>query len=171
MVRGDLSAIESYNIKEETHDSEAKQERTAAKIKEEKDRSKVNEDQSGFKFKQQYEGLFDRLKTKRTILVGHNVFIDLLYFYANFLGKLPEKVEDFECRMHELFPTIIDTKYLATQNGEKPNQSRSSLEELDEDLAKVGPAPTIGKSKAGFPWKGEPSTYDSQKFTMNMATT
>lgn len=94
---------------------------------------------------EKYEGLFDRLKSKKTILVGHNIFTDLIYFYSSFLGQLPNKVEDFEHRIHELFPTIIDTKYLATQHIANPALSRSSLEELDEDLTKSIPAPVIGE--------------------------
>lgn len=94
---------------------------------------------------EKYEGLFDRLKSKKTILVGHNVFIDLIYFYSSFLGQLPNKVEDFEHRIHEIFPTIIDTKYLATQHSANPALQRSSLEELDEDLTTFIPAPVIGE--------------------------
>lgn len=95
---------------------------------------------------EKYEGLFDRLKSKKTVLVGHNVFIDLIYFYSSFLGQLPNKVEDFQHRIHEIFPTIIDTKYLATQDSVNPALTRSSLEELDGDLTTFIPAPVIGWS-------------------------
>lgn len=93
---------------------------------------------------EKYEGLFDRLKSKKTILVGHNIFTDLIYFYSSFLGQLPNKVEDFEHRIHEIFPTIIDTKYLATQHSSNPALPRSSLEELDADLTTLIPAPVVG---------------------------
>lgn len=119
MVGGDLAPIESYNIEYS---------------------------KSGTPL-QRYEGLFDRLQKKKTVLVGHNVFMDLIYFHAAFFGQLPEKVEDFECRMHELFPKIIDTKYLATHGSNNPAISRSSLDELDEELSSLTPAPVIGKSK------------------------
>lgn len=96
---------------------------------------------------EKYEGLFNRLRSKKTTLVGHNVFIDLIYFYSSFLGQLPNKVEDFVHRIHEIFPTIIDTKYLATQHSANPALQRSSLEELDEDLTTFIPAPVIGEFK------------------------
>ena len=89
---------------------------------------------------------FDMLKTKlaskRTVLVGHNLFMDLIYLYHTFLGVLPDKVEDFQQRIHELFPFIVDTKYLATQNN-IDNNAKSGLEELDKEMAKV-PVPLIG---------------------------
>ena len=120
MVGGDLASIEPYNI----------------------------EYSKSGKPRQKHEGLFDRLQRKKTVLVGHNVFIDLIYFYACFFGQLPERVEDFEHRMHELFPTIIDTKYLATHGTGNPAISRSSLDELDEELSSLTPAPEIGESQA-----------------------
>lgn len=52
---------------------------------------------------QQLSNLKAVLKTKRTVLVGHNVFIDLIYLYRCFFGQLPEHVEDFQDVMHKLF--------------------------------------------------------------------
>ena len=45
-----------------------------------------------------------RLQRQRTVLVGHNLFTDLIYLYRVFLGTLPEQVEDFQRVLHELFP-------------------------------------------------------------------
>lgn len=41
---------------------------------------------------------------KKIVLVGHNCFMDLLHLYNCFIGKLPEKVEDFSALMSEYFP-------------------------------------------------------------------
>ena len=97
------------------------------------------------KAKPLFPGLFTRLKANRTVLVGHNLFIDLVYFYACFIGKLPDRVETFQDAMHRFFPTVIDTKYLATHDNDNSPMSRSSLEELDEALSEH-PAPSIGES-------------------------
>lgn len=76
------------------------------------------------------------LKGNSTVLVGHNLFLDLIYFHACFFGPLPDKVEDFQRTIHEMFPRIIDTKYLATHNIEPPALAGSSLEELDMRFSK-----------------------------------
>ena len=76
--------------------------------------------------------------------MGHNLFIDLVYFFACFIGRLPDRVEMFQDAMHSLFPIIIDTKYLATHDNDNSPMSRSSLEELDEALSEH-PVPLIGK--------------------------
>ncbi|KAL8636251.1 MAG: hypothetical protein Q9228_006332 [Teloschistes exilis] len=77
-----------------------------------------------------------QLMGQSTVLVGHNLFLDLIYFYACFFGPLPDRVEDFQKVIHEIFPRIIDTKYLATHSLDNPALARSSLEELDAELSK-----------------------------------
>ena len=93
----------------------------------------------------EFHELRRRLSNKRMVLVGHNIFIDLVNFYKCFFGPLPDKVEDFQSVMHQLFPMIIDTKYLATHNSVALN-ARSGLEELDEELSKLT-EPVIGMSR------------------------
>ncbi|KAE9990704.1 hypothetical protein EG327_001051 [Venturia inaequalis] len=73
------------------------------------------------------------LKTRRPVLVGHNLFTDLIYLYHSFIGKLPDTVSEFRTRIHDLFPTIVDTKYLATHNCGNINPA-SSLEQIEETL-------------------------------------
>ena len=83
---------------------------------------------------------FDQLRTKlsakRTTLVGHNLFVDLVNFYQCFFGKLPDTVKEFQLVIHQLFPRIIDTKYLATYQGDASN-AWSGLKELDQSLHKL----------------------------------
>ena len=83
-----------------------------------------------------------QLQSKPTVLVGHNLFTDLVNLYKCFVGPLPDRVEDFQRVMHEIFPTIIDTKYLATHECAAVNP-KSSLEEIDTDL-KDGNFPSLG---------------------------
>ncbi|KAJ5256954.1 hypothetical protein N7478_013058 [Penicillium angulare] len=82
-----------------------------------------------------------RLKENRPILVGHNCFMDLVFFYRGFLGPLPNTVEEFQTVMHSLFPIVVDTKYLATYEAGSINPL-SSLEEINRKLAMIS-TPTI----------------------------
>ncbi|KAL8653242.1 MAG: hypothetical protein Q9226_003925 [Calogaya cf. arnoldii] len=79
-----------------------------------------------------FNSLRSRLKGQSTVLVGHNLFLDLIYLYACFFGPLPDRVEDFQRIIHSLFPRIIDTKYLATHDD--PDTAGFNLEELDRML-------------------------------------
>ena len=73
-----------------------------------------------------------QLKSKRPVLVGHNIFLDLVYLYRTFIGDLPLVVEDFQRAIHELFPLVIDTKYMATHKS--ADSKTSSLHEVDQVL-------------------------------------
>ena len=86
-----------------------------------------------------------RLRLKRSVLVGHNIFLDLINFYACFFGKLPDRVEDFQRIIHNIFPMIVDTKYVATHDIENPEFALSSLDELDQQLSRF-PEPLVGRS-------------------------
>ncbi|KAJ5120704.1 uncharacterized protein N7515_010092 [Penicillium bovifimosum] len=75
-----------------------------------------------------------RLKENRPVLIGHNMFCDLLFFYRSFIGPLPDTLAEFQTVIHELFPVLADTKYLATHDCGSLNPN-SSLEELNTRLA------------------------------------
>lgn len=90
-----------------------------------------------------------RLKGRRPVIVGHNLFTDLIYFYGCFFGPLPDRVEDFQTKIHELFPVLMDTKYLATYDCGSINPV-SSLPEISNCLRQI-PVPRIGKSKHTAP--------------------
>ncbi|KAI4839696.1 CAF1-domain-containing protein [Aureobasidium sp. EXF-8845] len=74
------------------------------------------------------------IRNKKTALFGHNLFLDLIYFYRTFIGALPDTVDEFATLIHELFPIIVDTKYMATHNCGDINP-QSSLEQIAERLA------------------------------------
>lgn len=112
-----------------------------------------------------------RLKSQRSVLVGHNLFLDLINFHACFFGQLPHRVEDFLSAMHNIFPLIIDTKYLATHSKANPELARSSLEDLASEISKLE-APVIGKFSAvhnSFRGLHEPF-QNSIRNTLNMNT-
>ncbi|RHZ63090.1 CAF1 family ribonuclease [Aspergillus thermomutatus] len=91
--------------------------------------------ESKYPLKEFSEKLKQRLKEHRPVLIGHNLFSDLIYFCRCFFGPLPHKVEEFQSMAHELFPVLMDTKYMATHNCGSINP-RSSLSELNDNLAK-----------------------------------
>ncbi|KAF1830880.1 CAF1-domain-containing protein [Decorospora gaudefroyi] len=88
-----------------------------------------------------YDRALERLKTKQPVLVGHNMFTDIVYFYRTFVGKLPDTLQGFQHAIHELFPRIIDTKYLAT-HAEGDLNASPTLQEIAEGLSKQ-PLPHI----------------------------
>jgi poly(A)-specific ribonuclease len=88
-----------------------------------------------------YDRAIERLKSKQPVLVGHNMFTDIVYLYRTFVGTLPDTLQGFQDAIHDLFPKIIDTKYLAT-HAEGDLNASPPLQEIAEGLAKQ-PLPHI----------------------------
>ncbi|KAF2751280.1 CAF1-domain-containing protein [Sporormia fimetaria CBS 119925] len=82
-----------------------------------------------------------RAKTRRPVLVGHNMFTDIVYFYKCFIGELPETSKEFCQTLHELFPRIVDTKYLATatatDSSRSPTLHEIALEHYAQPLPRM----------------------------------
>lgn len=74
-----------------------------------------------------------RLAHRKTVLVGHNLLTDVVNLYHCFIGILPDSVEDFSRTINDLFPMVIDTKYMATHNCGDLNPA-SSLEQTGAQL-------------------------------------
>lgn len=88
----------------------------------------------------EYKSQFNRaqriLRNNPKVLVGHNCFLDLVYVYRTFVGELPDTVEEFQQKLHELWPVIVDTKYMSTHNCGDISPA-SSLEQIAEQLSRI----------------------------------
>jgi poly(A)-specific ribonuclease len=85
-------------------------------------------------FKAQFYRAHTLMRSNPRILIGHNCFLDLVYIYRTFIGELPNTVEQFQQELHELWPLIVDTKYMSTHNCGDINPV-SSLEQIAGQLS------------------------------------
>jgi poly(A)-specific ribonuclease len=60
-----------------------------------------------------FRKVMDAISQSRKPIVGHNLFLDICHIFHSFYRKLPESVDEFKELVHEAFPSIFDTKYLA----------------------------------------------------------
>ncbi|KAH8801489.1 ribonuclease H-like domain-containing protein [Xylogone sp. PMI_703] len=81
------------------------------------------------------------LKDKKHIIVGHNIFTDLLFLHRSFVGWLPSTISHFKQNIRFLFPIIIDTRFLATYNMDSMTPS-ANLKDLLFPFKKIV-VPTI----------------------------
>lgn len=126
LVGGDLSSLEPRELKESSDGDLGIINATETK----------DENAPKKEVKAQWEGLLAQLRAKKPVLVGHNIFTDLVNFYKCFIGELPERIEDFKAAIRELFPVVIDTKYLATYD-QSLTPATSSLVEINTALRDV----------------------------------
>jgi hypothetical protein len=78
--------------------------------------------------------LQEKLRKRKRVVVGHNCFADLVYFYNCFIGDLPESVGTFNEAIRELFPLVLDTKHIASFSTKPRERDRTSLAEVHDTL-------------------------------------
>lgn len=71
--------------------------------------------------------VLQELSKARKLIVGHNMLLDLLYILRQFFKPLPTDYKEFKKLTKEIFPIILDTKYLCTNAEIKVNVNSSVL--------------------------------------------
>ncbi|KAK2745374.1 hypothetical protein FQN57_003717 [Myotisia sp. PD_48] len=105
-------------------------------------RWEITDPSEGIKLRERIKNVKQMLKTVRPVVIGHNLFTDLVNFHKCFMGDLPEKVEDFQQAIHALFPLVFDTKYMATHDGQL-RDGNSSLANLYQSAVAANRAPSF----------------------------
>ena len=85
------------------------------------------------------QDLNSKLRARRKVLVGHNCMTDIMFLYKMAIGDLPEKLEDFKDKIHDMFPAIIDTKFLSNSFSEKHGRLDLGSVAQDLELEEGGP--------------------------------
>lgn len=79
-----------------------------------------------------FNTLEHHLTHSHRVIVGHNIFWDLLFLYQTFIDDLPDTSEEFFAKVHELFPSILDTKVMAIHA--EPIEGEDPLADIFERL-------------------------------------
>nr|CAH7723025.1 unnamed protein product [Callosobruchus chinensis] len=90
---------------------------TKFKSKEDEEESESKKYKEEVKELEDYIGFSKVIKmiiNSRKLVVGHNMCLDLLHTIEKFLMPLPEDYFDFKGMAHDLFPKILDTKYMSS---------------------------------------------------------
>lgn len=56
------------------------------------------------------------IKAKKP-MIGHNMFLDVMYLYQHFIADLPETLDEFINNYSYYFPMTFDTKAMAETMG------------------------------------------------------
>jgi len=108
-----------------------------------------------------FSRIFDLIVGEQKPLVGHNLFMDLLFLHEKFYLPLPPKLKDFKKNINRLFPSIFDTKNVIhrerrrLEDGLGFNFQTTSLTELftifDSNKGKLGSlySPIVGHAHPG----------------------
>jgi poly(A)-specific ribonuclease len=58
--------------------------------------------------------LLKEISQSKKLIVGHNCLMDLMYVTSQCFTSLPHSYEEFKKLIHQIFPNIIDTKFIAS---------------------------------------------------------
>ena len=70
------------------------------------------------------------------VVVGHNMFLDLIHTTDQFLCPLPEYFEDFKATISAVFPRLVDTKVMANTQPFRDLIPTSVLADLVKNVSK-----------------------------------
>ncbi|XP_038120861.1 poly(A)-specific ribonuclease PARN isoform X2 [Culex quinquefasciatus] len=80
--------------------------------------------------------VLQELSKTRKLIVGHNMLLDLMFVIRQFFRPLPYNFQDFKKTVRELFPLLLDTKYLCTNAELKVHVFSSVLGHVFEAVRK-----------------------------------
>ena len=64
---------------------------------------------------------------KKIPIIGHNIFMDIMFIYDKFIDDLPEDYYKFKQKVHENFPIMYDTKTIAMKLKKYDNTKLENL--------------------------------------------
>ncbi|CAH1978421.1 unnamed protein product [Acanthoscelides obtectus] len=102
---------------------------------EEAERNKYNKDLKELDDHIGFSKVIQMIINSRKLVVGHNICLDLLHTIDKFLMALPEDYYDFKGMAHDLFPKILDTKYLSSCEPFKDIITSNVLKHLYDTLS------------------------------------
>ncbi|CAI9743295.1 (A)-specific ribonuclease PARN-like isoform X1 [Octopus vulgaris] len=70
------------------------------------------------------------ISSSGTVVVGHNMLLDIIHILHQFHSPLPQEYEEFKGFLHSQFPNLIDTKLMASTSPFRELVSSSSLGDL-----------------------------------------
>ncbi|CAL8069192.1 unnamed protein product [Orchesella dallaii] len=62
-----------------------------------------------------FSTIVDVISERKIPVVGHNMILDLMYFFHQFCSDLPEQYVDFKTEVVKFLPVIFDTKYMTVR--------------------------------------------------------
>lgn len=97
--------------------------------------------------------IMKEISASKKPIIAHNCLLDIMYLTNQFFQELPEDYGEFKKLIHEKFPNIIDTKFIANSEKFKEIFSSTVLNDVYERLQKKP------FNKVDVKWEDEYNTY------------
>ncbi|GFR63916.1 poly(A)-specific ribonuclease PARN [Elysia marginata] len=97
-----------------------------------------------------FSKVFQAITKAEKLVVGHNMFLDVLHCIKHFHSSLPDDLEDFKSLVTGVLPRLVDTKLISSTPPLKDFIEKTSLGELHEALQSKPFKPVTIKTAPGF---------------------
>ena len=122
------------------------------------DEEKMQEDRNRLEFAELddavgFSKVIRKICESKKIVVGHNMFLDLLYTLEQFVAPLPEDYDEFKELIKTSLPKIVDTKLMALTPPLKEDIISSILEDMVKTVNQAPfelPKLTSGLDQPGY---------------------
>jgi TusA-related sulfurtransferase len=74
-----------------------------------------------------FTAIVEKIIKYKKPLIGHNWFFDILYFYRQFVGELPDSIAEFKELWRSNFPFTFDTKHISWKIAHFPQTSLGAV--------------------------------------------
>ncbi|EFN61018.1 Poly(A)-specific ribonuclease PARN [Camponotus floridanus] len=103
---------------------------------EEKENQKREKEKLEIKQAVGFSSLLKKIVESEKIIVGHNMLLDLCHIVHQFFTPLPNDYIEFKILIHNLFPSLLDTKVICQSQQFKEHVTSSNLNVLLDIMSK-----------------------------------
>lgn len=98
--------------------------------------------------------LLKEISKSKKLIVGHNCLLDIMYLTSQCFSNLPQCYDEFKKLIHQIFPNVIDTKFIASNDKFKDIFKTTVLNHVYERLQ------SEPFEKVEFEWENIFQTYN-----------
>eukprot|EP00698_Gefionella_okellyi_P000237 TRINITY_DN10205_c0_g1_i1.p1 TRINITY_DN10205_c0_g1~~TRINITY_DN10205_c0_g1_i1.p1 ORF type:complete len:669 (-),score=104.02 TRINITY_DN10205_c0_g1_i1:1137-3113(-) len=108
-----------------------------------------------------FRQVLDAVSASGKLVLGHNMFLDLIYTVTQLYGEMPSSLADGKRRLQQVFPRILDTKFMSSRDSIlKTRIPNNALNELHATVSR-GPfkLPEVVMAEGFTGYTGESAAY------------
>ncbi|XP_075558259.1 poly(A)-specific ribonuclease PARN-like isoform X1 [Dermacentor variabilis] len=106
-----------------------------------------------------FSRVLELLASSGKLIVGHNMLLDIMHLLSQFIDDLPKDYNEFKSMVRAAFPSLVDTKVLASDSAIKDTFACTALELLLKQLrSRTSCVPPV-ESEPGYGYNLDKAKY------------
>ncbi|XP_065299675.2 poly(A)-specific ribonuclease PARN-like isoform X3 [Dermacentor albipictus] len=106
-----------------------------------------------------FSRVLELLASSGKLIVGHNMLLDIMHLLSQFVDDLPKDYNEFKSMVRAAFPSLVDTKVLASDSAIKDTFACTALELLLKQLRSRPSCVPPVESEPGYGYNLDKAKY------------